>query len=138
MRVSLTTPRGSLVDMDVDEVIAPGVLGEFGILPGHVPFLSGLRPGVLVLRTKQEDRLFAIGDGLLEVVRGEGERVLVLVDQAAPAEEIDRAAATKEVADADAELGDWKKEVGGEYRALQTRRAYAAARAEAASRSAPH
>ena len=42
MRLSVTTPQGALVEADVDEVTAPGALGEFGVLPGHVPFLSAL------------------------------------------------------------------------------------------------
>ena len=45
MQLSVTTPRGALVDTEVDEVTAPGALGEFGVLPGHVPFLSALKPG---------------------------------------------------------------------------------------------
>ena len=50
MKLSVTTPRGALVDADVDEVTAPGALGEFGVLPGHVPLMSALKPGVLVYR----------------------------------------------------------------------------------------
>ena len=48
MRLSVTTPRGALVDTDVEEVTAPGELGEFGVLPGHVPLMSALKPGVPV------------------------------------------------------------------------------------------
>ena len=52
MRLSVTTPRGALVDTDVDEVTAPGELGEFGVLPGHVPLMSALKPGVLWYKGK--------------------------------------------------------------------------------------
>jgi F-type H+-transporting ATPase subunit epsilon len=140
MRLSLTTPRGALVDADVDEVTAPGALGEFGVLPGHVPFLSVLRPGVFVYRTKDGPRYLAVGDGVLEVARvGEkGDKVLVLVDQASHAREVDREAAAKELAAVDQEIAHWKKENAGEFQALLSRRAWAAARVEAAARIAAH
>src|SRR5687768_11429624 len=114
MQLSITTPTGALIDTEVDEVIAPGVLGEFGVLPGHVPFLSALRPGVLVYRIKDASRVVAVGAGMLEVVRSEkGDRVLVLVDRATGAREVDRDAAAKELAAADAELAGWQRDLGG-------------------------
>ena len=140
MRLSVTTPRGALVDADVDEVTAPGALGEFGVLPGHVPFLSVLRPGVFVYRTKDGPRYLAVGDGVLEVARAgeKGDKVLVLVDQASHAREVDREAAAKELAAVDQEIAHWKKENAGEFQALLSRRAWAAARVEAAARIAAH
>src|SRR5687768_14624159 len=134
MRLSVTTPRGSLVETDVDELSAPGALGEFGVLPGHVPFLSALRPGVFVYRHKHDAHVLAVSDGILEVVRAEGgDKVLVLVSDARGAEEIDREAAAKDVAAADAELNHWNKDLGGEYKALVTRRAWAAAQLDASA-----
>jgi len=141
MRLSLTTPRGALVDAEVDEVTAPGALGEFGVLPGHVPFLSVLKPGVFVYRTKEGARFLAVGGGVLEVARiagDKGDKVLVLVDQATHAREVDRDAAAKELAALDQEIAHWKKETAGEYQALLARRAWAAARVDAAARIAPH
>jgi F-type H+-transporting ATPase subunit epsilon len=139
MRLSVTTPQGALVETDVDEVTAPGALGEFGVLPGHVPFLSALQPGVFVFRTKDESRVLAVSEGVLEVARVEGgDKVIVLVSQALQAEEVDREAAEKDVARADAELAQWNKELGGEYKALVTQRAWAAARVAAASRLSVH
>jgi F-type H+-transporting ATPase subunit epsilon len=140
VRLSLTTPRGALVDAEVDEVTAPGALGEFGVLPGHVPFLSVLKPGVIVYRTKEGARYLAVGDGVLEVARAgdKGDKVLVLVDQAAHAKEVDREAAAKELAAIDQEIAHWKKETAGEYQALLSRRAWVAARVEAAARIAAH
>ena len=144
MLLVVTTPRGALVDVEVDEVTAPGALGEFGILPGHVPFLSAVRPGVLVYRGKTHSGTLAVGDGYLQVAvaaggaGASGERVLVLVDQAAAAADLDRAAAEREVVELDAEIDKWKRELDGEYRALLTRRAWAQARADAAGRAAAH
>jgi F-type H+-transporting ATPase subunit epsilon len=139
VRLSVTTPRGALVEAEIEEVSAPGALGEFGVLPQHVPFLSALRPGVLVYRTKEAARVLAVSEGVLEVARAEaGDKVLVLVSQAATAEEIDRATAEKDLAAADAELAQWKKDLGGEYQALLVRRGWAAARLDASARLAPH
>ena len=109
MRLSVTTPRGALVEADVDEVTAPGALGEFGVLPGHVPFLSALQPGVFSFRNKDQTRVLAVSEGVLEVARteGGGDKVLVLVSEALHAEEVDRDDAEKEVAAADAELARW-------------------------------
>ena len=141
MRLSVTTPRGSLVEAEVDEVTAPGALGEFGILPQHVPFLSALKPGVFVYRIKAESHILAVGEGVLDVVRVDvdggvatTEKVIVLVSDAQHAGEIDAAAAAKEVTAADHDLAHWKGELGGDYKALQSRRAWAQARSDAAGR----
>jgi F-type H+-transporting ATPase subunit epsilon len=140
MRLSLTTPRGALVETDVDEVIAPGALGEFGVLPGHVPLLAVLKPGVFAYRNKEGgSRYLATSDGILEVTRaGSGDKILVLVSEAVGAKEIDREATAKELAAIDGEIARWKKETTGEYHALLARRAWVAARLDAAGRSAPH
>lgn len=138
MRLSVTTPRGALVDADVKEIIAPGALGEFGVLPGHIPFLSVLRSGVFVYWTNEGSRTLAVGEGVLEVARaGQTDKILVLVDRATPAPEIDVAAASTELAALDVEIARWNKDSASEYKALLTRRAWAAARIEASKRAAP-
>jgi F-type H+-transporting ATPase subunit epsilon len=154
MRLSVTTPRGALVDTDVEEVTAPGVLGELGVLPGHVPLMSALKPGVLVYRTKDDTGIVAVGQGFLQVAptappaaatgeapaaaHGAHDRVLVLVDHALTAASVDRAAAERELGQADSELGSWKRELDGDYQALLMRRNWAAARLDAAARATPH
>src|SRR4029079_2800498 len=109
MKFSLTTPRGALVETDIDEVTAPGEVGEFGVLPGHVPFMSGLRPGVLSYKTKEHTGFVAVGEGFLQVAplpqATDGrDRVLVLVDRAMPAADVDRNATEKELQAADKEI----------------------------------
>ena len=61
MKLSLTTPKGALVDADVEEVTAFGELGELGVLPGHVPLMTALRPGVLSYKAKDHDGVVAVG-----------------------------------------------------------------------------
>jgi F-type H+-transporting ATPase subunit epsilon len=135
MHLTVTTPRGSLVQIEVDEIAAPGALGEFGVLPGHVPFMTVLKPGVLFYRTKEGPRFLAVGDGVLQVARsGESDRISVLVDRGEPARDIDRDAAAQELAAVDAELAKTKAETAAEVKALLGKRAWAAARVDAANR----
>src|SRR5262245_54104659 len=86
MNVVVVTPRGQVSAKAVDEVIAPGETGEFGVLPGHVPFLAALKPGVLTLRSGSTREIFAVGPGYLQV-SADG-KVTVLIDQALGQSEI--------------------------------------------------
>lgn len=102
LSVSIVTPIGSLLAHEADEVIAPGADGEFGVLPGHVPFLSALKPGVLVVRRGKEREILAVGAGYLEV--GAGGTTQVLVEQAERPADIDLAAAQADKAKLEGEL----------------------------------
>ena len=145
MKLSLTTPRGALVDADVDEVTAPGESGELGVLPGHVPLMTTLRPGVLSYKKGDQEAVVAVGEGFLQVApdpTAEGanpprDRVLVLVDEAVNAGDVDRETAARELAEADRELAAWKGELDGAHQALVLRRGWAQARLDAANRAAP-
>ena len=135
MHLTVTTPRGALVQIEVDEIAAPGALGEFGVLPGHIPFMAVLKPGVLFYRTKDGPRFLAVGDGVLQVARsGESDKIAVLVDRGEAARDIDRDTAAHELAAVDAELAKSKAETAAEVKALLGRRAWAAARVDAANR----
>jgi F-type H+-transporting ATPase subunit epsilon len=146
MRLSVTTPRGALVDMDVEEVTAPGELGEFGVLPGHVPLMSALKPGVLWYKGKDRSGVLAIGQGFLQVAplpqgddrAGGRDRVLVLVDQAITAKDVDRASAEKDLAAAERELAAWTGELDGRHQNLVERRGWAQARLDASARVSSH
>jgi F-type H+-transporting ATPase subunit epsilon len=144
MKLSLTTPKGALVDTDVEEVTAPGEIGELGVLPGHVPLMTSLRPGVLSYKSKEHDGVVAVGQGFLQVApqsRADDtarDRVLVLVDQALPAAEVDREAASRDLAESDKALAAWKGELDGAYHALLSRRGWAQARLDAVARNTPH
>lgn len=139
MHLTVTTPRGYLVQAEVDEISAPGVLGEFGVLPGHIPFMSVLKPGVLSYRGKDGLKHLAVGDGILQIARvSDGDRVEVLVDRGEHGKDVDREAAQRAIASADAELARSKAESMAELKPLQDRRAWAAAQADAASRTTAH
>jgi len=127
--VNLVTPRGVVAHTDADSVQAPGELGEFELLPGHIPMLTALRPGVLTIGTKPRSR-YAVSSGYLRV-DPQG-AVEILVKQAVPAKEVDVDAAKKELAVAEAELAKWgDRPLDGDYVTLQDRVGWARARIDA-------
>lgn len=139
MHLTITTPRGYLVQTQVEEIAAPGLLGEFGVLPGHIPFMSVLKPGVLSYRVKEGLKHLAVGDGILQIARtADGDKIEVLVNRGEHGKDIDREAAQKELSAADSELAKSKAETMAELKPLQDRRAWAAAQVDAAGRTAPH
>lgn len=75
---------------DVDIVIAPGEMGEMGILPNHAPLLSTLRLGILKVRSGGREEVFTIAGGVIEV---QPNLVTVLADSAENIAEIDVARA---------------------------------------------
>jgi len=127
--VNLVTPRGVVAHTDADSVQAPGELGEFELLPGHVPMLTALRPGVLTIGTKARAR-YAVSQGYLRVdPSGEVE---ILVEQAVPASDVDAEAAKRELAAAETELSKWgDRPLDGDYVNVQQRAGWARARLDA-------
>jgi F-type H+-transporting ATPase subunit epsilon len=139
MHLTVTTPRGYLVQVEADEIVAPGALGEFGVLAGHIPFMSVLKPGVLSYRGKDGNKYLAVGDGILQVARvSDGDKIEVLVNRGEYGKDIDREAAQRELTAADSEIAKSKAESAAELKPMQDRRAWAAAQVEAASRTTPH
>lgn len=86
----VTVERTMLREDGVDEVIAPGVEGQFAVLPQHAAFMTMLAPGELVLKKGADEIPFAVTGGFLEVLK---DRVVVLADAAERVEEIDVARA---------------------------------------------
>ncbi|MGD9694159.1 MAG: ATP synthase F1 subunit epsilon [Thermoleophilia bacterium] len=105
--VQLLTPEGAVFDDLAYMVIAPSVAGEVGILPRHTPFIAFLKMGETRIKLLDDTEVvYATTEGYLSV---EEDRVLVLVEQAERAEEIDReraAAALERAQAALAEAGD--------------------------------
>ena len=94
----LVSPEKLLLSEDVEMVVVPGAEGDFGVLIGHAPLISSLRPGVINTYTgkKVEKRIFVAG-GFAEVT---GERCTVLAEEAMPVEDIDPADVEKRIASA--------------------------------------
>jgi len=88
----LATPARMLVSVEADEVVAPGVEGYFGVLPGHAAMLTTLKPGEVTYRSGQTEHHLAVLGGFAEV---RAERVIILAENAERPEEIDRARAER-------------------------------------------
>ena len=86
LRLELVTPERLLLSEEVDEVVAPGYEGEFGVLPGHTQFLVILNIGVLWYRKGSAVKKIALGGGFAEVNH---DRVVVMAETAERADEID-------------------------------------------------
>jgi F-type H+-transporting ATPase subunit epsilon len=82
----LVMPEREVVATEADMVVVPGTEGDFGVLPGHAPLISTVRPGVLEVYQggKVEQRFMLVG-GVAEVTP---ERCTVLADEAVPFEEV--------------------------------------------------
>jgi len=131
LAINLVTPKGVVAHTDADSVQAPGELGEFELLPGHVPMLTALKPGVLTIGAKARAR-YAVSNGYLRV--DPAGAVEILVEQAMPAKDVDVEAAKNELKTAEAELAKWgDKAQDGDYVNLSQRAGWARARIDAAS-----
>ena len=92
LNVEIVTPTAVVFSGTVDEVKAPGFLGEFGVLPGHTPFLSVVTPGVVELTTAGSVQKFVVGRGFVEAGP---DRLTVLADSVENGEDVDAKAAAE-------------------------------------------
>ncbi len=97
--LDLVTPERTLFSGAVQELVAPGLLGEFGVLPGHANMLAELTAGRLIYRDGSGEKLMAAAGGFAEVT---GERVTVLLDDAVYAEDLDAASLGREIEELEA------------------------------------
>lgn len=95
-KVQLVTPKGVMLDKDVEEVVAPGVMGEFGVLIGHTPMLTFIKPGVFSYLENDKFIKFVVGKGFCEVLK---DSVTCLVEEAYKSEDIDARQAAEELAE---------------------------------------
>lgn len=82
----LVMPERELLATEADMVVVPGSEGDFGVLPGHAPLISTVRPGVLeIFQGNKVDQRFLVAGGFAEVTP---ERCTVLADEALPFEQV--------------------------------------------------
>ena len=103
LKLEIVTPEAKVYSDDVDMVTLPGIEGEMGILPNHMPLMTQLCAGEIVARRGDEMIFLAVGDGFVQIT---GERVAVLTDMAINAENIDEAQAQEAVRRAEARLAE--------------------------------
>ena len=88
LKLEIVTPDGTAYSEDVEMVTLPGVEGQMGVFPHHVPLMTQMVPGEIIVSKRGQDYFLAVGEGLIEVA---GDRVAVLTDLAIAAEKIDEA-----------------------------------------------
>jgi F-type H+-transporting ATPase subunit epsilon len=121
IHLEVVTRAGVALRADVDEVQAPSVYGEFGVLPGHIPLLAALRSGILTWRNKGDAKRAVIGPGFAEAGP---DKVLVITEHFVPEDDIDPAATRKsleEARDALDKLKDAGVETGARFSEHQAR-----------------
>ncbi|TSA37268.1 MAG: F0F1 ATP synthase subunit epsilon [Verrucomicrobiaceae bacterium] len=89
LRLEIVTPEQKIYSDDVDSVVIPGVEGELGILPQHVPLMTQLLPGELRLLKDGKEMRLAVGEGFVEI---SSDKVAVLTDMAVQESDIDESA----------------------------------------------
>jgi F-type H+-transporting ATPase subunit epsilon len=90
LRVELVTAEGRVLSQEADFVRAPGLAGELGVLPRHIPLLTPLRTGEVLVRDEGSEEHIFVSGGFLEVLP---DKVVILADVAERAEDIDEARA---------------------------------------------
>jgi F-type H+-transporting ATPase subunit epsilon len=143
VKFELVSPEKILVSEEVDMVVVPGTEGYFGVLPGHAPFISSIRPGTIDVYAGKviAERIFVAG-GFAEVTN---KRCTVLADEAVRVGALDRTAIEAQLAEFTAQLAGLKQaeEPGGgtdrsQLRVAERGVAIATAKLEAIGRLADH
>ena len=103
LKLEIVTPEMKTYSEEVDMVTLPGVDGEMGIYPQHVPLMTQVIAGEVIARKGGQDHFLAIGDGFAEIT---GDHVSILTDMAIRAENIDEAQAEEARKRAEARLSE--------------------------------
>lgn len=132
LTLELVTPVKQVLSETVDEVTAPGTMGQFGVLPGHTPMLTTLEVGELCYRKGDQTYYVAVNWGYVEI---EDDRVIILVETAEAEDEIDLERAKAALGRAEKALAEMSAEEK-EHIIMEQALARALARIQVASRKA--
>ncbi|ALG70610.1 ATP synthase subunit epsilon [Azospirillum thiophilum] len=130
----LVSPEKLLKSQPVDMVVVPGSEGDFGVLAGHSPMISTVRPGVIDVYEGDRivDRVFVAG-GFAEVTEA---RCTVLAEEAVALADLNRGAVEQQIKDLSEDLDDSKSDA--ERATAESKLAVARAKLEALSQSSAH
>jgi F-type H+-transporting ATPase subunit epsilon len=101
IQLEIVTPKGRALLANADEVTAPSVQGEFGVLPGHLPLLAALRTGLVTYRQGGETKRCAVGAGFAEAGP---DKVVILTDEYAARDDVDPVVVRKDLAEVQEQL----------------------------------
>lgn len=105
LQLEIVTPEAKVFSEEVDMVVLPGVEGELGVLPLHVPLMTRLLPGEVRITQGQKQVELVVGNGFIEVLP---DRVCILTDMALADSDFDEQAAEEALKRAQATLQDKK------------------------------
>jgi F-type H+-transporting ATPase subunit epsilon len=106
----LVMPEREILATEADMVVVPGSEGDFGVLHGHAPLISTVRPGVLeVLQGNKVEQRFLVVGGFAEVTP---ERCTVLADEAMPPDSLDRGMLDSELTEIEGNLPSLREQLG--------------------------
>jgi F-type H+-transporting ATPase subunit epsilon len=110
LRLEIVTPKGVVLSEDVEEVIAPSVRGEFGVLPGRLPMLAALATGIVRFKKVSASQLtdVAVGSGFVEV---NGPKTLVLTDRFMAKDAVEVLSVRARLKEVDQKLETWQGEL---------------------------
>ena len=131
LKLEIVTPESKIYSEDVEMVPLPGSEGEAGIYPNHVPLMTQVQAGEIVVSRDGNEEIVAIGEGFAEVT---GEHVAILTDNAANSGDIDEAAAEQAKAKAEQRLQEGGDISEDEARALNQAVLYSQAQIKAKRR----
>ena len=131
LKLEIVTPESKIYSEDVEMVTLPGSEGEAGIYPNHVPVMTKVQAGEIVVSRGGNEEIVAIGEGFAEVT---GEHVAILTDNAANSGDIDEAAAEQAKAKAEQRLQEGGDISEDEARALNQAIFYSQAQIKAKRR----
>ena len=134
IRLRLVTSSRLLLDEEVDEVAAPGALGEFGVLPNHISFLTLLEIGEMSYKHGVERRHLAVSGGYAEVL---DDVMTVLANAAEYADEIDIERARRAMERAERQMEALSREDKG-FLAAEVALRRALSRMQVAARASTH
>src|SRR5438034_6891027 len=103
LKLEIVTPDAKVFSDDVEMVTLPGVEGEMGIYPNHVPLMTQIVSGEVIARKGGQDYFLAVGEGFVEIT---GDHVAILADMAIRAENIDEVKAEEARRRAEARLAE--------------------------------
>ena len=101
LRLEIVTPEETAYSEDVEMVTLPGIAGQFGVYPQHMPLMTQMVPGEIIVQKGGRDTYIAAGEGVIEVT---ATRVSILTDLAVAADRIDEAKAEEARKRAEARL----------------------------------
>jgi F-type H+-transporting ATPase subunit epsilon len=110
LKLEIVTPEKVAYSDDVDSVVLPAVEGEMGVLPMHIPLMTMIKPGEVVVKKGNTETALAVGEGFVTVNQTS---VRVLTDMAIEWDAIDESAAEAAVKRAQEAIAN-KHELGGE------------------------